>query len=85
MLGMRSVATHWGELPPREQQVLVMLFYHDMTQVQIGAQLGITQMHVSRLAAHALGHLRTRLLGPQDHPGGTARPAADRAAAGRRA
>ena len=52
---------------------------------RLPAALGITQMHVSRLAAHALGHLRTRLLGPQDHPGGTARPAADRAAAGRRA
>jgi RNA polymerase sigma-B factor len=83
MLGMRSVATHWGELPPREQQILVMLFYGDMTQARIGAQLGISQMHVSRLAAHALGHLRTRLLGPQDHRAGPARPATARAAAGR--
>jgi hypothetical protein len=45
-----------------------------MTQVQIGAQLGISQMQVSRLAARAPGHLRTRLLGQQDHPAGTARP-----------
>jgi RNA polymerase sigma-B factor len=62
MLGMRAVATHWGELPPREQKILVMRFYGDMTQEQIGRQLGISQMHVSRLAARALGHLRTRLL-----------------------
>jgi RNA polymerase sigma-B factor len=63
LLGMRAVATHWGELPPREQKILVMRFYGDMTQEQIGRQLGISQMHVSRLSARALGHLRTRLLG----------------------
>ena len=64
MLGMRAVAAHWGELPPREQKILLMRFHHDMTQEQIGQQLGISQMHVSRLSAHALGHLRQRLLSP---------------------
>ncbi|HEY6790657.1 MAG TPA: sigma-70 family RNA polymerase sigma factor [Trebonia sp.] len=82
MVGMRAVAAHWGELPPRQQQILVMRFYEDMTQAQIGRQLGISQMHVSRLAARALAHLRTRLLGPQDHPAGPARPATTRAPAG---
>ena len=71
---MRAVAAHWGELPPREQQILIMRFYGDMTQAQIGQQLGISQMHVSRLTARALGHLRTRLLGQQDHPAGAGRP-----------
>jgi len=33
-----------------------------MTQAEIGHQLGISQMHVSRLLAHALTHLRHRLL-----------------------
>jgi len=66
MLGMRAVATHWGELPPREQKILIMRFYGDMTQAQIGQHLGLSQMHVSRLTARALGHLRARL---QDHPG----------------
>ena len=51
-----------------------MRFYGDMTQAQIGQQPGISQMHVSRLTARALAHLRTRLLGQQDHPPG-ARPA----------
>jgi RNA polymerase sigma-B factor len=73
MLGMRAVAAHWGELPRREQEILIMRFYGDMTQAQIGQQLGISQMHVSRLNARALGHLRTRLLGEQDHPAGAAR------------
>jgi RNA polymerase sigma-B factor len=63
MLGMRAVAGHWGELPLREQEILIMRFYGDMTQTQIGLQLGISQMQVSRLTARALGHLRARLLG----------------------
>ena len=61
LLGMHAVSAHWGELPPREQQILIMRFYGDMTQAQIGQQLGISQMHVSRLNARALGHLRARL------------------------
>jgi RNA polymerase sigma-B factor len=67
-LDMESVATHWGELPRREQKILVLRFYGDMTQAQIGEQLGISQMHVSRLLSHALGHLRKRLL---EHEAGT--------------
>jgi DNA-directed RNA polymerase specialized sigma subunit len=33
-----------------------------MTQTEIGRQLQISQMHVSRLRAHALGYLRSQLL-----------------------
>jgi RNA polymerase sigma-B factor len=69
MLSMRAVAAHWGELPPRERQILIMRYYDDMTQAQIGQQLGISQMHVSRLTTRALGHLRTRLLSRQDQAG----------------
>ena len=65
-LDMESVATHWGELPRREQKILLLRFYGDMTQAEIGQQLGISQMHVSRLLAHALGYLRERLLGLQE-------------------
>jgi RNA polymerase sigma-B factor len=65
-LDMESVAAHWGELPRREQKILLLRFYGDMTQAEIGQQLGISQMHVSRLLAHALRHLRQRLLDPQD-------------------
>jgi len=41
-----------------------------MTQAQVGQQLGISQMHVSRLLAHALGYLRPRLLGLPEHASG---------------
>jgi RNA polymerase sigma-B factor len=65
-LDMESVAAHWDELPRREQKILLMRFYGDMTQAEIGQQLGISQMHVSRLLSHALRHLRQRLLDVQD-------------------
>jgi len=61
-IDMESVATHWDELPEREQRILVMRFYGNLTQAEIGDQLGISQMHVSRLLARALAHLRERLL-----------------------
>jgi RNA polymerase sigma-B factor len=70
MLGMQAVAVHWGELPAREQKVLLMRFYGDMTQTQIGRQLGVSQMQVSRLLARALSYLRPRVLGLDDHPSG---------------
>ena len=77
-LDMESVAAHWAELPRREQKILLLRFYGDMTQAEIGVQLGISQMHVSRLLAHALGHLRERLLGAPARPAlsETAAPAA---------
>jgi RNA polymerase sigma-B factor len=68
MLGMQAVTTHWRELPRRERQILVLRFHGDMTQAQIGHLLGISQMQVSRLLAHALGYLRPRLLGLPEHP-----------------
>jgi len=63
VLDMQAVATHWPELPPLEQKILLLRFYGSMTQDQIGRELGISQMQVSRLLSHALGYLRPRLLG----------------------
>jgi RNA polymerase sigma-B factor len=61
-LDMESVLSHWNDLPVREQRILSMRFYGNMTQTEIGERLGISQMHVSRLLARALGYLRERLL-----------------------
>jgi RNA polymerase sigma-B factor len=58
---MESVWTHWQELPEREQRLLTMRFYGNMTQAQIGDRLGISQMHVSRLLTRALSYLRERV------------------------
>jgi RNA polymerase sigma-B factor len=60
-IDMESVATHWAELPEREQRILVMRFYGNLTQAEIGARLGISQMHVSRLLTRSLTHLRSKL------------------------
>jgi RNA polymerase sigma-B factor len=80
MLSMRAVAAHWGELPRREQEILLMRFRGGMTQAQIGQRLCISQMQVSRLIARSLGYLRSRLLDLEDtHPSaGPAAPAAAR-------
>jgi RNA polymerase sigma-B factor len=61
-IDMEAVSRHWGELPEREQNILVLRFYGNLTQAEIGGRLGISQMHVSRLLSRALGHLRGRLL-----------------------
>jgi RNA polymerase sigma-B factor len=62
VIDMQAVWAHWSELPDREQQMLLMRFYGNMTQAEIGAQLGISQMHVSRLLAEALSYLREHLV-----------------------
>jgi RNA polymerase sigma-B factor len=61
VLDMEAVWAHWSELPAREQRLLLMRFYGNMTQSEIGQRLGISQMHVSRLLAEALSFLRERL------------------------
>jgi RNA polymerase sigma-B factor len=66
MIGMHAVTAHWHELPPREQEILLLDFRGGMTQREIGRQLGISQMHVSRLRTRALGYLRSRLLDPAE-------------------
>ncbi|MGO8959473.1 MAG: SigB/SigF/SigG family RNA polymerase sigma factor [Streptosporangiaceae bacterium] len=64
VIDMQAVWAHWGELPEREQQLLLMRFYGNMTQSEIGERLGVSQMHVSRLLAEALRFLRERLVEP---------------------
>lgn len=50
------------QLPPREKKILLLRFFGNMTQSQIAAEVGISQMHVSRLLARTLAQLRDRLL-----------------------
>jgi len=49
------------QLPPREKKILLLRFFGNMTQSQIAAELGISQMHVSRLLARTLAQLRDGL------------------------
>jgi RNA polymerase sigma-B factor len=48
-------------LPPREKKILLLRFFGNLTQSQIAAELGISQMHVSRLLARTLTQLRDGL------------------------
>ncbi len=48
-------------LPPREKRILLLRFFGNMTQSQIATELGISQMHVSRLLARTLTQLREGL------------------------
>ncbi len=50
------------KLPAREKKILVLRFFGNLTQSQIAAELGISQMHVSRLLARTLAQLREGLL-----------------------
>jgi RNA polymerase sigma-B factor len=50
------------KLPPREKKILLLRFFGNMTQSQIATELGISQMHVSRLLARTLTQLRQGLL-----------------------
>ncbi|KUO10962.1 RNA polymerase sigma factor SigF [Streptomyces sp. DSM 15324] len=50
-----------AELPPRERQILSLRFVAGMTQSEIGEELGISQMHVSRLLSRTLVRLRKGL------------------------
>jgi RNA polymerase sigma-B factor len=48
-------------LDPREKHILTLRFFKGMTQSQIAAEIGVSQMHVSRLLNKTLQHLRESL------------------------
>src|SRR5215207_10769164 len=52
-----AIASTWKALPEVERQVLELRFMHDLTQREIGEQIGYSQMHVSRLLRRALDRL----------------------------
>jgi len=50
-----------AELGTRDKRILLMRFFRNMSQSQIGEELGVSQMQVSRLLTQILGRLRSRL------------------------
>ena len=65
-----EIAEEWAEfephlnaLPDRERRILVLRFFRDWTQSQIADELGISQMHVSRLLSQTLQRLREAIAG----------------------
>ncbi|MDF9813581.1 RNA polymerase sigma factor SigF [Streptomyces sp. SPB162] len=51
-----------AELPARDRKILSLRFTGNLTQSEIGEELGISQMHVSRLLSRTLARLRRGLL-----------------------
>lgn len=49
------------QLDPRAQRIVALRFFHDQTQSEIAAELGISQMHVSRLLRRALSDMQAAL------------------------
>ncbi|MFK0133870.1 RNA polymerase sigma factor SigF [Streptomyces rubiginosohelvolus] len=59
---LHALAPLLDELDERERRIINMRFGQEMTQAQIGVELGISQMHVSRLLSRMLGKLRSGML-----------------------
>jgi RNA polymerase sigma-B factor len=47
-----------SHLDAREREIVYLRFYEHLTQAEIAARIGISQMHVSRLLARGIGHLQ---------------------------
>lgn len=58
---MQALRPVLGELAERERTIVLLRFFGNMTQTQIADEVGISQMHVSRLLAQTLARLRGRL------------------------
>jgi RNA polymerase sigma-B factor len=54
-----TLARLLSTVTPREREVLRMRFEEDMTQAEIGAVIGVSQMQVSRVIRQAIARLRT--------------------------
>jgi RNA polymerase sigma-B factor len=56
-----SIKPLLDRLGAREKRILLLRFFKNMTQSQIAEEIGVSQMHVSRLLSRTLDQLRTSL------------------------
>ena len=56
-----SIKPLLDRLDPREKKILLLRFFRNMTQSQIAEEIGVSQMHVSRLLTRTLQQLRSSL------------------------
>jgi RNA polymerase sigma-B factor len=56
-----SIKPLLDRLAPREKKILLLRFFKNMTQSQIAEEIGVSQMHVSRLLNRTLEQLRASL------------------------
>ena len=67
VVNVEALRTTFRLLPPRLRYVLALRFAQNMTQAQIAVEIGVSQMHVSRLIARGLATLRRMLLEEEPH------------------
>jgi RNA polymerase sigma-B factor len=58
-----------ARLAPRERRIIALRFVRGMSQSQIAEEVGISQMHVSRLLAKTLARLRSEMTRPDEAEG----------------
>ena len=58
-----SIAPAVRDLPKRERTVLYLRFFRGLTQSEIAAEIGVSQMHVSRILSQTLRTLRAAASG----------------------
>jgi len=78
-LVLETLRAHWGELSGLDQKLLLMRFFGNMTQDEIGGQLGVPPRQVARLlrrALDALDALHERRTEPEPEPAPEPGPAA---------
>lgn len=46
------------QITPRQRVIIILRYFHELSQQQVADRLGISQMHVSRLQRRAIDHLR---------------------------
>ncbi|MEX1134905.1 MAG: SigB/SigF/SigG family RNA polymerase sigma factor [Acidimicrobiia bacterium] len=56
-----ALAVHLRTLPERERTVLYLRFYDGRTQAEIAKEIGVSQVHVSRILSRTLEDLRAEL------------------------
>ena len=50
-----------ANLEPKERQIIILRFYKNKTQAQVGEALGISQVQVSRVEKNILNKMRVKL------------------------
>jgi RNA polymerase sigma-B factor len=57
-----------SQVPARERRILLLSFFGERTQAEIATELGMSQMHVSRLLAMTLEKVRTAVMNDDAAP-----------------
>jgi len=76
--GWASVAPALEKLPVRERRILYLRFFKGMTQTEIAQEIGISQMHISRLIAQSLERVRSEIRGTEDRGRDASEPEGNR-------